>query len=62
MEGRAEAMGENRLAELDRMVCLSIAGRRSDAIFGVYAVQLIKVSSLSTRDEGKVIEVGTRTA
>jgi hypothetical protein len=35
-------MGENRLAELDSIVCLSIAGRRSDAIFGVYAVQLMK--------------------
>jgi hypothetical protein len=52
VEGRAAAMGENRLAELDRMACLSIAGRRSDAIFGVYVVSLIKVSSLSTRDGG----------
>jgi hypothetical protein len=34
----AKVLGQIRLAEPDRMVCLSIAGRTSDAIFGVYEV------------------------
>jgi hypothetical protein len=35
----AAVLGEIRPAGLDRMVCLSIAGRKSDAIFGICAVQ-----------------------
>lgn len=42
----ADVTGQIRRAEVDRMVCLSIAGRRSDAIIGVCTVQRDQVLPL----------------